>query len=128
MKSPQVLLKKVGVFLVGRCQELGYVPLITKIQPPEVVFSGNPSSEAVYVKLFGHYNYRINTVHAKFGVLDPMNLKTLGSLGEDNLCLTDMDKLLLITSLFSAKTNPLQQISKEVLTLEDIYNVWCAAT
>jgi hypothetical protein len=123
-KTPESMLKIVGVFLVERCKELGYIPIITKTPPFFQSFPANPSKDAVFIKLFGHFNYQINTVHSKFGVLDPKNLSTLGHLCEKNLHLTEMDKYLLISSLFPDSSEPLLNLSKKVQTLQDIYEMW----
>jgi hypothetical protein len=124
MKSPQVFLHKVGIYLVERCKELGYIPLITKTPPPNKIFPVHPSEEAVYIKLFGSFNYTINTVHGRFGVLDPKNMTELGSLEDDNLCLTGMDKYLLISSLVDLDHNSIHRVSRQSKTLQDIYNIW----
>ena len=124
MKTPQLMLNKVGIFLVERCKDLGYPPLITKTSPPNKIFRVTPSSEAVYIKLFGHFNYTINTVHARFGVLDPNNLTILGALDEENLTLTEMEKYLLTSSLLELPSNSLKAISENAKTLQDLYDIW----
>ena len=123
-KTPQIFLEKIGLFLVDRCKELGYIPIITKTPPPHQIFNPDPSPEAVYIKLFGHFNYNINTVHARFAVLDPHNLQSLGSLDDNNLCLTQMDKYLLISSLLQQDHSSSEKMSKNLKNLQEIYDIW----
>lgn len=124
MRTPQLFLNKVGHFLVDRCKDLGYVPLITKDVPINRCFSVQPSQDAVFVKLFGHFNTSINTVHCRFAVLDPENLENLGALDEENLCLGFAEKYLLVASLFELSHKDLLQLANESNTLQDLYKKW----
>lgn len=119
-----MFLGKVGTFLIKRCEELGYIPLITKTPPPNKLFPVEPSPDAIYIKLFGHFNSTINTIHARFGVLDPKNLTTLGYFDDRNLSLTEMDKLLLFSTILPTSVSSLQDHSKNSQTLQDLYNIW----
>lgn len=112
-------------YLVRRCRELGFIPLVSRTPPLDVSFPAQPSASAVYVKLFGHYNYLVNTIHAKWGVLDPENLHTLGKLSAENLSLTVPDTQLLLLSFAEELSIPLShktlvQLSSTVATLSEI--------
>ena len=92
-------LKVVAEFLIKRCEGLGYLPMVTKTCPSNRSFGVQPGQNAVFVKVFGHFNHSLNTVHGRFAVLDPDHMKELGSLGDDNLCLTKTEKFLLVSQI-----------------------------
>ncbi|CAG9314478.1 unnamed protein product [Blepharisma stoltei] len=122
--SIEELVRLTGTYICSRCTELGYIPQVSKTPPYNRVFLETPSHKAIYIKLFGHGNSLINTVHAKWGIIDPENLKTLGSLGDDNLCLTAMDKYLLLQQI-SNTIEPLShkeisQCSSSIHNLQEI--------
>jgi hypothetical protein len=124
MKTPEMFLSKVSEYLVRRCRDLGYLPLVTKELPPNRVFATKPSEDAVFIKLFGHFNYSLNTVHGKFGVLDPRNLRELGELDDRNLALTMSERILLVGELLSGNEREIVRVVESANTLQDIYEVW----
>lgn len=124
MKS-DLLVKVVAEYLCERCRELGYIPQVTKLHPHNRVFPSTPSSSALFVKLFGNNNWSLNSVHCRWGVLDPQNLSELGSLDEENLTLTEMDKFLLIQKILERaglkKTQTqILELAKQTRTLQEV--------
>ena len=109
MLTPAKLVQSTAWFLVERCRELGFIPLVTKTPPPDCRFDPFPGEHALFIKLFGRFDGIINTVHAKWGVLDETCLDTLGSLGPSNLCLTTSDIRLLILQLSQELKIPVNQ-------------------
>lgn len=117
-------LKIVAEFLVKRCEGLGYLPMVTKTCPSNRSFVVGPGQDAVFVKVFGHFNYSLNTVHGRFAVLDPDNMKELGSFGDDNLCLTKTEKILLISQTTLLSMESIEKLSDELHNLDDLYETW----
>lgn len=117
MANKQHAVRLVASFLCDRCRELGFIPLLTSVPPSNRYFYGHDreSSTALYIKLFGHNNDILNTVQARWGLIDTLDLDKFGSLEEDNLTLTQMDKYLLI-STFSQEFN-LNLLSSDILNL-----------
>lgn len=127
MGEKREFVKRVAYFLVQRCEGLGYIPVVSRVLPVNRSFIMQPGPDAVFVKLFGHFGYNVNTVHGRFAVLDPDNLKELGSLGDDNLSLTETEKFLLIADLLNLPFNDLEKLSKDSTTLADIFKIWQAS-
>jgi hypothetical protein len=117
-------LKKVAWFLIRRCEGLGYLPLVTKVRPDNRSFQVSPGPEAVFVKIFGHFNYQVNTVHARFAVLDPGNLRELGSFDDQNLCLTETEKVLLASEVLLISSEKLEQLCPTLKNLQDLYDLF----
>lgn len=113
-------------FLVERCRELGFIPLVTAIPPHNRYFPRIPreSESAVYVKLFGHNTEGVNAVQVRWGVVDSAQLTEVSVL-EDNLTLTEEDRVLLVlqTAKEAGKSMDLTQaalIAKSLRNLADL--------
>jgi len=113
-------------FLVERCRELGFIPLVTATPPHNRYFPAIPreSPTVVYVKLFGHNTEGINSVQVRWGAVDS-SLLDKTSVEEDNLTLTGEDRVLLVLETAKAlqRQLPLREaaaIAGKLRTLADL--------
>ncbi len=113
-------------FLVERCRELGFIPLVTSTPPHNRYFTAIPreSPTVMYVKLFGHNTEGINSVQVRWGAVDS-NLLDKTSVEEDNLTLTAEDRVLLVLETAKAAARQMQlkeatEIAAKLRTLGDL--------
>jgi hypothetical protein len=77
------------------------------------------------VKLFGHNSDILNSTQARWGLIDTQDLNKFGSLGEDNLTLTQMDKYLLIVKfaeefMIELPSANIMKLSYEIATIQQL--------
>jgi hypothetical protein len=127
MPTKQQAASLIAAFLCERCRELGFIPLLTTVPPANRYFYGHDrnSPTALYVKLFGHNSDILNSTQARWGLIDTQDLNKFGSLGEDNLTLTQMDKYLLIVKfaeefMIELPSANIMKLSYEIATIQQL--------